>query len=394
MTKVIVAGGGIGGISAALSLLKAGLDVEVYEQASELMEIGAGIQLSANAMHVLFGHGLRGQLSKLWVKPSAYVFRLHDTGEVVSKIPLAEEHERQHGAPYCQFHRADLLDVMASHLFELKPDAVRLNHRVVGYEEMKGGVKILFEDGSSAVGDILVGADGVKSRIRSQMLGAAKPAYTGDCAWRLIVPSKRLKSHAEHEMAVWMGPGRHAVSYFLRGGELLNFVGLIETDDVSEESWVTKFPWDGLKAEFVGWNEEIQSIIDAADRDECYRWSLFFRSPIDNWSSQRVTLLGDSVHATLPYLAQGAAMAIEDGAILARCLAKTTDISEALLLYQHNRIDRTARIVNTSTANRSLYHSRDQNEIRAYFKRRDEAADRNKDIYAYNPLNVPLMDPA
>jgi 2-polyprenyl-6-methoxyphenol hydroxylase-like FAD-dependent oxidoreductase len=269
MTKVIVAGGGIGGISAALSLLKAGLDVEVYEQASELMEIGAGIQLSANAMHVLFGHGLRGQLSKLWVKPSAYVFRLHDTGEVVSKIPLAEEHERQHGAPYCQFHRADLLDVMASHLFELKPDAVRLNHRVVGYEEMKGGVKILFEGGSSAVGDILVGADGVKSRIRSQMLGAAKPTYTGDCAWRLIVPSKRLKSHAEHEMAVWMGPGKHAVSYFLRGGELLNFVGLVETDDVSEESWVTKFPWEGLKAEFVGWNEEIQSIIDAADRDEC-----------------------------------------------------------------------------------------------------------------------------
>jgi len=200
MTKVMIAGGGIGGISAAISLLQAGFDVEVYEQAGDLMEIGAGIQLSANAMHVLFSHGLRDQLAKFWVKPSAYVFRLHDSGEIVAKIPLAEEHERQHRAPYCQFHRADLLAVMVSRLFELKPNAVRLNHRVVGYDEMTDGVNVLFEGGSSAVGDVLVGADGVKSRVRSQLLGAAKPIYTGDCAWRLIVPSERIKSRAEHEM--------------------------------------------------------------------------------------------------------------------------------------------------------------------------------------------------
>lgn len=394
MTKVIVVGGGIGGISAALSLLKSGFDVEVYEQAPELTEIGAGIQLSANAMHVLFSHGLEKELSRLWVKPSAYVFRLHDTGEVVAKIPLAAAHEQHHKAPYCQFHRADLLSVMAARLFAVAPRAVRLNRRAVGFEETNAGVKIQFQDGTSAEGDLLIGADGVKSRIRAQMLGAANPTYTGDCAWRLIVPSSRLRARTEPEMAVWMGPGRHAVSYLLRGGELVNFVGLVETDDVSEESWVAKRPWEDLKASFVGWHEDLQSIIDAADRNECYRWSLFFRPPIDNWSSRRVTLLGDSVHATLPYLAQGAAMAIEDGAVLARSLAMTSDLSKALQLYQYNRIDRTAKIVNTSTANRGLFHSPDQNEIRAYFKQRDEASDRNREIYAYNPLTVPLTQPA
>ena len=390
MTKVLITGGGIGGISTALSLVKHGFNVEVYEQASELMEIGAGIQLSANAMHVLLAHGLEPQLSKLWVKPSAYVFRLHDTGEIISKIPLAEAHERQHGAPYCQFHRADLLDALVARLREIGPTVIRLDSRAIGYEETNTGVRLRLQNGPTVSGDILVGADGVKSTIRAQLLGAAKPTYTGDSAWRLTVPSGRLKSHSEREMAVWMGPDKHIVSYFLRGGELLNFVGLVETTEISEESWVSKFPWEKLKREFVGWNEEIQTIIDAADRDECYRWSLFFRPPVENWSSQRVTLLGDAVHATLPYLAQGACMAIEDGAVLARSLVMEPDISSALQLYQRNRIDRTAKIVNGSTANRDLYHDPDQNRIRAHFRQHDEAASRNDEIYAYNPLTVPL----
>ena len=390
MTKVLITGGGIGGISTALSLIKHGFEVEVYEQASELMEIGAGIQLSANAMHVLLAHGLEPQLSKLWVKPTAYVFRLHDTGEIISKIPLAEAHERQHGAPYCQFHRADLLDVLVTRLREVGPDVIRLNSRAIGYEETNTGVRLRLQNGATVPGDVLVGADGVKSTIRAQLLGAAKPTYTGDSAWRLTVPSGRLKLHSEREMAVWMGPDKHIVSYFLRGGELINFVGLVETTEISEESWVSKFPWEKLKQEFVGWNEEIQSIINAADRDECYRWSLFFRPPVENWSSPRVTLLGDAVHATLPYLAQGACMAIEDGAVLARCLVMEPDVSSALRLYQRNRIDRTAKIVNGSTANRDLYHDPDQNRIRAHFRQRDEAASRNNEIYAYNPLTVPL----
>jgi len=192
-------------------------------------------------------------------------------------------------------------------------------------------------------------------------------------------------------MSVFMGPGGHVVCYYLRGGALLNFVGIVETDEVSEESWTEKLPWAMLKAEYAGWHPKLQSIIDAADKDQCFRWSLHNRPPISNWSTARVTLLGDSAHATLPYLAQGAVMAIEDGAVLARALAMAASVPDALQLYQRNRIERTARVVNQSTDNRRLFHLRSVAEIRAEFAKRDEGRERNTWLYSYNPLTVDLL---
>ena len=191
-------------------------------------------------------------------------------------------------------------------------------------------------------------------------------------------------------MSVWMGPGAHVVCYYLRGGALLNFVGLVETDEVSEESWAAKFPWERLKADFAGWHEDIQAVIDKADKDACYRWSLFYRPPIKQWSTRRATLLGDAVHATLPYLAQGAAMAIEDGAVLTRALQSTDSVADALRRYERNRIERTSRIVAGSSANRTLFHMRDQEELRRSFVGREEGAARNAWLYSYNPLTVKL----
>ena len=190
---------------------------------------------------------------------------------------------------------------------------------------------------------------------------------------------------------VWMGPGRHVVAYYLRAGALLNFVGLVETDEVSEESWTAKFPWERFKQDFQGWHADVHTIIDAADREGCYRWSLHYRPAIRNWSTRRVALLGDAVHPTLPYLAQGACMAIEDGAVLMRALDQADSIPDALQLYQRNRVDRTVRIVNQSTANRTLFHLRTVDEIRASFAKRDEGADRNAWLYSYNPLTVKLV---
>ena len=389
--KILIAGAGLGGLAAASFLMKEGHDVEVYEQAPQLEEVGAGIQISANAMHALRSLGLEEAITKVGVRPGAYVFRLHDTGEEIQRFALSDEHERLHGAPYTQLHRADFHEILAQRARAFKADVVHLNKRATGFVETADGVTLNFADGSSAKGDLLIGADGLKSVVRKQIVGEVPATYTGDAAWRIIVPVERLpKNFLEPVMSVFMGPGGHAVCYYLRGGALLNFVGIVETDEVSDESWTLKMPWEQLKADFAGWHPIIQTVIDNADRDKCYRWSLHNRLPIKNWSTKRATLLGDSAHATLPYLAQGAVMAIEDGAVLARALNMKSDVAEALQLYQRNRIDRTARIVLQSTDNRRLFHLHSEAEIRAEFAKRDEGKDRNTWLYSYNPLTVEL----
>jgi salicylate hydroxylase len=389
--KILIAGAGLGGLAAASFLMKEGHEVEVYEQAPQLEEVGAGIQISANAMHALRSLGLEEAITRVGVRPGAYVFRLHDTGEEIQRFALSDEHERLHGAPYTQLHRADFHNILADKAREFRPDVVRLNKRAVGFVETADGITLNFADASSARGELLIGADGLKSVVRKQIVGETPATYTGDAAWRVTVPVERLpRNFLEPVMSVFMGPGGHAVCYYLRGGALLNFVGIVETEDVRDESWTVKMPWERLKADFAGWHEAIQTIIDAADKDKCYRWSLHNRPPISNWSTPRATLLGDAAHPTLPYLAQGAVMAIEDGAVLARALNMEGSIADALQLYQRNRIDRTARIVLQSTENRRLFHLRSEAEIRAEFAQRDQGKERNAWLYSYNPITAEL----
>ncbi len=393
--RILIAGAGMGGLAAASCLMKAGFEVAIYEQAPELGEVGAGIQISANAMHVLADLGLREDIMRVGVRPGAYVFRLHDTGEEISRFSLAEEHERLHGQPYNQIHRADLHAFLAAKACAFKPDVVNLNHRAVGFTEDDRGVELHFDDGTRARGDVLIGADGLKSIVRAKIAGDVPATYTGDGAWRITVPTERVpEPRLPQVMSVFMGPGGHCVCYYLRGGQLLNFVGCIESDDISEESWTMKFPWERLKSDVAGWHQSIQNIVDAADRDQCFRWSLHNRPPIRNWSTARATILGDAAHPTLPYLAQGAAMAIEDGAVLTRALKLADTVPDALQIYQRNRVDRTARVVEQSTFNRRLFHLPSQDEMRSAFANRQEGEDRNAWLYSYNPLTVELEQPA
>jgi salicylate hydroxylase len=389
--KVIIAGAGLGGLAAAACLLKRGVEVRVYEQAPKLGEIGAGIQQSANSVKVLYDLGLKDELEKVGVKPKDYEFRRFDTGELLHKIPFAEAHERNHGTPYYHLHRADFHRILVDKVRSLDPECIVLNSKAAGFSESSSSVTLNFENRSPVSGDVLVGADGIKSVIRAQIAGESPVTYTGFVAWRVTVPRARLPADImDITGAVWCGPNNHCVLYWIASGNVLNFVGCPRRAEWEEESWTQRRPWEELKATYAGWHPKIQAILDAADRNECYRWALNNRKPIYEWSTKRATLLGDAAHPTLPFLAQGACMAIEDGAILARALEEEADVEKALQTYQHARAARTARVVTDSTEHGGLYHIVDPEEMRRAFAERNIARERAGWLYNYDPLTVSL----
>jgi len=389
--KVIIAGAGIGGLTAAACLLQRGIDVDVFEQSPVLGEVGAGIQVSANAARVYKSIGVLDQLIDKGYTPSSYRFRLFDTGEVLQEIPLGESYYQHHGVPYLSVHRADLHQILVNKVRSLKSDAIRLGVKAVGFDENETQVNLYLNNEEVIDGDVLIGADGIKSAIRNQIIGETPPRYTGDASWRIIVPMDKLEEdHKIYTVDIWVGPGRHAVTYPLRKGSLLNFVGCVEKPNWNEESWVAKQPWEDMQADFADWHQSIGGIINAADREHCYCWAMNDRVPVHNWSTKRATLLGDAAHPTLPYMAQGAAMAVEDAAVLARTLEKF-EIQEGLRIYSSHRSVRTEKIVNESFANRKLFHQPNNQALREAFAKRDMNRERTAWLFSYDPLNVDLV---
>lgn len=389
---VLIAGGGLGGLATAACLLTQGIDVEVHEQAPQLGEVGAGIQVSANATRVFRHLGLLDALDAVAARPDVYQFRLFDTGEILQSIPLGQSYVERHGVPYFSIHRADLLNILVDKVRSLKPDAIHLNAKAVGYEEGADGVTLLLEGGRQVRGDALIGADGIRSAIRAQLLGQTPANYTGDIAWRAVVEKSVLpEEYQTNAVDIWVGPARHAVTYPLRRGTLTNFVGSVEDDSWKDDSWTVKRPWEEMQRDFTGWHGMIQALIDAADRDSCYRWALNNRLPVENWSSGHTVLMGDAAHPTLPYMAQGAAMAFEDAAVLARAFTAESTVSDAIALFQRNRIPRTTRIVTESSANRKLFHMPSMEEMKASFSQRNMNAERNAWLFSYDPLAVELV---
>jgi salicylate hydroxylase len=392
-SDIVIIGGGIGGLSAAAVLLQRGHRVRVYEQAPALAEIGAGIQISANASRVLKRLGLEPALEAVAVTPSAFHYRLYSTGDLLQQMPLGSSHERAFGAKYYHLHRADLHAALAAKVRELDPAAIVLNAAAIGFTETRDSVTVRFADGSRASGEILVGADGIKSVVRAQILGATAAEFTGYVSWRAIVPRARLPADfMERVCTNWVGPNAHVIVYYLRRGELVNFVGLVEDDTWLDESWTVKSPWAKLKSDFAPWHANVQLLIDAMDRDQCYRWAMYNRPPVTGWSTARATLLGDAAHPTLPFMAQGAALAIEDGAILARALDAAASTADALDLYQRSRFERTARVQRGSSDLGRLYHLRTEQQLRDAFATRDMSKERGSWVFDYDPWSVPLGD--
>jgi salicylate hydroxylase len=388
---IVIVGAGIGGLTAAASLLQRGHKVRVFEQSAKLGEVGAGIQMSANAVKVLDGLGLRARLEATGVRPKAFEFRRFDTGELLHRLPLGEQHEKQHGAPYFQIHRGDLHSALLDAVLKLDAKAIVLNSKVVGMEEDSASARIHFADNSSLRAELVIGADGIKSVVRKHVIGPDQPVFTGQVAWRCTVPTSLIKPELRTDIlsTIWCGPKNHAVTYYLRRGELLNFVGCVERPD-EEESWTISRPWEELSADYFGWHPMVRAIIESVDRSQCFRWALNNRLPSMTWSSARVTMLGDAVHATLPYMAQGAAMAIEDAAVLARAIELELPLEQALRIYQQHRVPRTSRVVDESTEMAELYQITDAEVMRQAFAERNIARSRNEWLYPYDPLTVAL----
>jgi salicylate hydroxylase len=350
--RIAVVGGGIGGLAAALSLLRRGLDVEVHEQAPELKEVGAGIQISSNGTRVLYALGLEEALARVQVLPSRRVIRHWSTGETWNWFDLGATTARRYGTPHVMLHRGDLHGVLADAVRALKPDAIKLGRRCMGIASDDSHAEVRFEGGETLRAAYAIGADGIHSVVRQCLFGAVQPQFTGCVAWRGLVPMDKLpRELAQLQGTNWLGPNGHVLHYPVRRGEIMNFISMIERDDWQVESWVTQGTQGELAHDFRGWHADVHAIIERIATP--YKWALMVRGPMARWSNGRVTLLGDACHPTLPFLGQGGVMAIEDGYIVAACLAKHFDDPQtALARYEEIRRERTSAVVRKAHDNR------------------------------------------
>lgn len=355
---VLVVGGGIGGLSAALALERQGHVVTIAEQSGVISEVGAGLQLSPNAMKVLNALGVSARVMRDAFRPQAAEMRWGRSGVKIFDIPLRKNAVHRWGAEYIHVHRADLIDALREELAARKPDAIWLGQRFERYENCGDRIVAHFVGGGSIEVDLLVGADGIHSAMRTQMLGPEAPRFTGCVAWRATAPVTALGKNAPPPTAcVWVGPRRHAVTYLLRRGSLANFVGVVEHKTPGEESWTATGAREQALKDFRRWHPCIRAIIESAGT--LNRWALYDRKPLGKWSDGRAVLLGDACHPMLPFLAQGAAMAIEDAWALASSLKTEPDIITALGAYEDRRKLRVSKVQAGARKNAKLFHRSD-----------------------------------
>ncbi len=355
--NAIVVGGGIGGLTTALTLARKGVDVTILEATVEFGEVGAGIQISPNATRVLYALGLESPLAERAFRPEAVELRSWRRGQLLTRLPIGRDVEKRFGAPYLHMHRADLHAVLAESVDATTGVELHLGAACTRVELLEKGASAVVTDGRNFHADMLIGADRIKSVVREVLFGEEAPRFTGCVAWRALVPAEAVRDADERPVASnWMGPGAHFVHYYVSDGDLINCVAVVEKTGWEIDSWTERGEKAELIDDFAGWNATVQSLIGAIDPEKCFKWALFDRDPMARWTDGCVALLSDACHPTLPFMAQGACMAIEDAAVLAECVGGEANVSKALCRYERLRMARTAGIQLGSRKNKTLHH--------------------------------------
>ena len=362
---IAIIGAGIGGLTAAACLRRAGIDARIYEQARGFSRLGAGIQQAPNAVRVLYALGLKDRLLAQAFQPETNDSRDYDTGGLTNSLPLGQSILQRHGVPYFLMHRGDLHAMLA----DLVPaDVIRLNHKLVGLDQARdGGVRLRFSHGDVAEADAVIGADGVHSVVREFMLGKEQPRFTGRVAYRTVFPTALLGDMRPDACVKWWGPDRHLVSYFVdpRRDEIY-FVTSTPEPNFDIESWSAKGDLATLRAAYDTFDPHVRALLAACP--EVHKWALVERDPLPRWVDGHVALLGDACHPMTPYMAQGASTSIEDGAVLSRCLTGVDrdGLHAALLRYEAMRKPRTSRIQAISARNTWLKQPHDADWVYGY----------------------------
>ncbi len=392
---ILIAGGGIGGMCAAAALLQRGFEVSIFEQADELREIGAGIQISPNGNRVLDSIGAFETLRRLSCKAERKEVRLWNSGKVWKLFDLGDAAVERYGYPYLTVYRPDLLKSLTDAVMRQNRDALHLNSRIAGYTETGDKITLTLADGRTIEGDALIGCDGVNSVVRACAVNDAPAYFPGMMIWRSVIPLHALPAHMQESMAVnFIGPNGHVVHYPLRDGEIMNLAATCEKPEWDEPGWMAEGSKKQCHADFSGWHEDVHTLIDAAPK--LIKWAYLLRQPLSRYTYGRVTLLGDACHPTLPFLAQGAVMALEDGVVLARCFAQYADVREALGAYQRARLERDNAMVQGASDMVSRFHNpdyRDPDKADAFINREwsgEAVAARYEWLFAYNCDTAPI----
>ena len=359
--RILIAGAGIAGLAAALALGQRGFHVDIFEQAPELMEMGAGVQIAANGSRVLIALGLEGAMRNLVCEAALKEVRMWNTGQTWKLFDLGRDSIERFGAPYWFVHRGDMHRVLLDAVRAVDTVTLHTGKRCTGFTQDGATVTLELAGGARVAADVLIGADGVHSTIRHHLFEADQgersgPEFMGIICWRGLARAEDLPEELRRPVGTnWVGPGGHVITYPLRRGEIMNFVGFGERDDWKVESWTEKGTKPECAADFQCWHPLVHEIITKLDQP--YKWALVGRAPLPAWTRGRVTMVGDACHPMLPFLAQGANQALEDALVLARCLDAHVDAGVGLARYEALRLERTTRTVNGSVESGRRFHN-------------------------------------